>query len=167
MTENRQLQLYVPILSLRVIVCCSSSLLPSLTLTTLSSINNTLLSNQLIHPTKQPTLTTYYLLTSPNNTQPSSMPTPQETSWQDRRGMFQRGKEVHQPGRKLSNQFGDPLGARRTSTGSTGGGGLEKTNSVEEPGASSRRRVSLPLFFFRCGFEMRMGEGGCKRMSSN
>lgn len=84
----------------------------------------------------------------PPLSQPSKMPTPQET-WQDRRGMFQRGKEVHQPGRKLSNQFGDPLAARRTSTGSTGGGGLEKTNSVEEPGASSRRRVSLLLFPLR------------------
>jgi len=71
------------------------------------------------------------------------MPTPTET-WQDRRGMFQRGKEVHQPGRKLSNQFGDPLAARRTSTGSTGGGGLEKTDSIPEPGSlGQRRRVSL------------------------
>jgi hypothetical protein len=70
------------------------------------------------------------------------MPTPTET-WQDRRGMFQRGKEVHQPGRKLSNQFGDPLAARRTSTGSTGGGGLEKTDSIPEPGSQGqRRRVS-------------------------
>ena len=65
---------------------------------------------------------------------------PTET-WQDRRGMFQRGKDVHQPGRKLSNQFGDPLANRRTSVGSTGGGGLEKTDSIEEPGAQ-RRRVS-------------------------
>lgn len=73
------------------------------------------------------------------------MPTPTET-WQDRRGMFQRGKELHQPGRKLSNQFGDPLAARRTSVGSTGGGGLEKTESITEPGSSGqRRRVS-----FRC-----------------
>jgi hypothetical protein len=69
------------------------------------------------------------------------MPTPTET-WQDRRGMFQRGKDVHQPGRKLSNQFGDPLAGRRTSIGSTGSGvGLEKTDSIEEPGAQ-RRRVS-------------------------
>jgi hypothetical protein len=74
------------------------------------------------------------------------MPTPTET-WQDRRGMFQRGKEVHQPGRKLSNQFGDPLSARRTSTGSTGGGGLEKTDSIPEPGSQGqRRRVSLVVF---------------------
>lgn len=71
------------------------------------------------------------------------MPTPTET-WQDRRGMFQRGKELHQPGRKLSNQFGDPLSARRTSTGSTGGGGLEKTDSITEPGSTGqRRRVSF------------------------
>lgn len=63
--------------------------------------------------------------------------------------MFQRGKEVHQPGRKLSNQFGDPLAARRTSTGSTGGGGLEKTDSIPEPGSQGqRRRVSLIVF--RC-----------------
>lgn len=68
------------------------------------------------------------------------MPTPTET-WQDRRGMFQRGKDVHQPGRKLSNQFGDPLAGRRTSIGSTGSVGLEKTDSIEEPGAQ-RRRVS-------------------------
>lgn len=69
------------------------------------------------------------------------MPTPTET-WQDRRGMFQRGKEVHQPGRKLSNQFGDPLAGRRTSTGSMGGG-LEKTESIPEPGSQGqRRRVS-------------------------
>jgi hypothetical protein len=67
------------------------------------------------------------------------MPTPTET-WQDRRGMFQRGKEIHQPGRKLSNQFGDPLAARRTSTGSTGGGGLEKTESITEPGSQGQRR---------------------------
>ena len=61
--------------------------------------------------------------------------------------MFQRGKEVHQPGRKLSNQFGDPLSARRTSTGSTGGGGLEKTDSIPEPGSQGqRRRVSLVMF---------------------
>ena len=61
--------------------------------------------------------------------------------------MFQRGKEVHQPGRKLSNQFGDPLAARRTSTGSTGGGGLEKTDSISEPGSQGqRRRVSLIVF---------------------
>lgn len=74
------------------------------------------------------------------------MPLPTET-WQDRRGMFQRGKEVHQPGRKLSNQFGDPLSARRTSTGSTGGGGLEKTDSIPEPGSQGqRRRVSLTVF---------------------
>jgi len=66
------------------------------------------------------------------------MPTPTET-WQDRRGMFQRGKDVHQPGRKLSNQFGDPLAGRRTSIGSTGSVGLEKTDSIEEPGAQRRR----------------------------
>lgn len=54
--------------------------------------------------------------------------------------MFQRGKELHQPGRKLSNQFGDPLSARRTSVGSTGGGGLEKTDSITEPGSSGQRR---------------------------
>ena len=81
------------------------------------------------------------------------MPTPTET-WQDRRGMFQRGKEVHQPGRKLSNQFGDPLAARRTSTGSTGGGGLEKTDSIPEPGSlGQRRRVSLvvvPMLPVQC-----------------
>jgi hypothetical protein len=72
------------------------------------------------------------------------MPTPTET-WQDRRGMFQRGKDVHQPGRKLSNQFGDPLSARRTSTGSTGSGILEKTDSIAEPGSQGqRRRVSYP-----------------------
>lgn len=70
----------------------------------------------------------------------ATMPTPTET-WQDRRGMFQRGKDVHQPGRKLSNQFGDPLAGRRTSIGSTGSVGLEKTDSIEEPGAQ-RRRVS-------------------------
>jgi hypothetical protein len=65
--------------------------------------------------------------------------------------MFQRGKEVHQPGRKLSNQFGDPLAARRTSVGSTGGGGLEKTESITEPGAQGqRRRVSFWLsYYFR------------------
>jgi hypothetical protein len=68
------------------------------------------------------------------------MPTPTET-WQDRRGMFQRGKDVHQPGRKLSNQFGDPLAGRRSSIASTGSGTLEKTDSIEEPGAQ-RRRVS-------------------------
>lgn len=72
------------------------------------------------------------------------MPTPTET-WQDRRGMFQRGKDVHQPGRKLSNQFGDPLAGRRTSIGSTGGGGLEKTDSVEELGATRRRVSPFPL----------------------
>lgn len=65
------------------------------------------------------------------------MPTPTET-WQDRRGMFQKGKELHQPGRKLSNQFGDPL--RRASVGSNSSGTLEKTTSTEEPG--QRRRVS-------------------------
>lgn len=64
--------------------------------------------------------------------------------------MFQRGKEVHQPGRKLSNQFGDPLSARRTSTGSTGGGGLEKTDSIPEPGSQGqRRRVSFAVFPIR------------------
>jgi hypothetical protein len=61
--------------------------------------------------------------------------------------MFQRGKEIHQPGRKLSNQFGDPLAARRTSTGSTGGGGLEKTESITEPGSQGqRRRVRSHVF---------------------
>jgi hypothetical protein len=61
--------------------------------------------------------------------------------------MFQRGKEIHQPGRKLSNQFGDPLAARRTSTGSTGGGGLEKTESITEPGSQGqRRRVRSHIF---------------------
>jgi hypothetical protein len=77
------------------------------------------------------------------------MPTPTET-WQDRRGMFQRGKDVHQPGRKLSNQFGDPLAGRRTSIGSTGSGvGLEKTDSIEEPGAQ-RRRVSYAYHRWWC-----------------
>lgn len=73
------------------------------------------------------------------------MPTPTET-WQDRRGMFQRGKDVHQPGRKLSNQFGDPLAGRRSSIASTGSGSLEKTESIEEPGAQ-RRRVSSIMYF--------------------
>jgi hypothetical protein len=76
------------------------------------------------------------------------MPTPTET-WQDRRGMFQRGKDVHQPGRKLSNQFGDPLAGRRSSIASTGSGTLEKTESIEEPGAQ-RRRVSYILSLMVC-----------------
>jgi hypothetical protein len=64
--------------------------------------------------------------------------------------MFQRGKDVHQPGRKLSNQFGDPLAGRRTSIGSTGSGvGLEKTESIEEPGAQRRRRVSFVYHHWR------------------
>lgn len=62
---------------------------------------------------------------------------PIDQTWQDRRGMFQKGKELHQPGRKLSNQFGDPL--RRSSIGSTGSSTLEKTPTTEEPG--QRRRV--------------------------
>jgi hypothetical protein len=62
--------------------------------------------------------------------------------------MFQRGKEIHQPGRKLSNQFGDPLAARRTSTGSTGGGGLEKTESITEPGSQGQRRRVRSQFFY-------------------
>jgi hypothetical protein len=84
-----------------------------------------------------------------NKNIPSRMPTPTET-WQDRRGMFQRGKDVHQPGRKLSNQFGDPLVGRRTSVGSTGSGvGLEKTESIEEPGSSTqRRRVSFCFYYW-------------------
>lgn len=68
------------------------------------------------------------------------MPIPTET-WQDRRGMFQKGKELHQPGRKLSNQFGDPM--RRASIGSNSSGTLEKTPSTDEPG--QRRRVSCPI----------------------
>jgi hypothetical protein len=63
--------------------------------------------------------------------------------------MFQRGKDVHQPGRKLSNQFGDPLAGRRSSIASTGSGTLEKTESIEEPGAQ-RRRVSYIFSLMVC-----------------
>nr|OQO32595.1 hypothetical protein B0A51_00159 [Rachicladosporium sp. CCFEE 5018] len=31
------------------------------------------------------------------------------STWEDRRGMFQAGKVVHEPGRKMSKQFGDPI----------------------------------------------------------
>jgi len=91
------------------------------------------------------------------------MPTPTET-WQDRRGMFQRGKDVHQPGRKLSNQFGDPLAGRRTSIGSTGSVGLEKTDSIEEPGAQRRRVSSACCRCCRVSYDsMREGDCVCSR----
>ena len=70
--------------------------------------------------------------------------------WQDRRGIFQTGKEVHEPGRKLSNSFGDPI--RRSSIGSDKGSPLEKTTSTTSAGGSSpdkRRRVSIDQTYLK------------------
>ncbi|CAK3768017.1 Hypothetical predicted protein [Lecanosticta acicola] len=71
-------------------------------------------------------------------------------SWEDRRGLFQRGKEIHEPGRKLSGSAGaggvmDAV--RRASTSSGNSGNLVDKPLSNDPGSptsptSQRRRSS-------------------------
>ena len=78
-------------------------------------------------------------------------------TWQDRRALFQKGKEVHEPAslteRKPSMSEGVTAAVRRASVGSDTG--LEKTVSNTSAGApasptSGRRRVRrLSLFFLK------------------
>ncbi|KAK3704910.1 hypothetical protein LTR37_013601 [Vermiconidia calcicola] len=79
-------------------------------------------------------------------------------NWQDRRGIFQRGKELHAPGSPTSKKFhetGAVSNAVRkssvSSTGSGGGGGgspVEKSSSGSFPTSSGRRRSSAASGLF-------------------
>ncbi|QIW96605.1 hypothetical protein AMS68_002123 [Peltaster fructicola] len=62
--------------------------------------------------------------------------------WSDRRGMFQPGKQVHEPGRKLSGG-GVFEAVRRASTSSSTD---EPKSAVEAPATSGRRRSSAAPF---------------------
>ena len=62
--------------------------------------------------------------------------------------MFQRGKEVHEPGRKLSG-VGIAETIRRASIGSNGDGSMTQsmsntTEGSQKSSSASRRRVSAP-----------------------
>lgn len=75
-----------------------------------------------------------------------NMSSPSE--WSDRRGLFQKGKEVHEPGRRLSGGAGGVIDAvRRASTSSTSEKGSFVSNPLSNDPASpasptsQRRRV--------------------------
>ncbi|KAF2723141.1 hypothetical protein K431DRAFT_311231 [Polychaeton citri CBS 116435] len=65
--------------------------------------------------------------------------------WSDRRGLFQKGKEIHEPTERRSSQGSVSDALRRASVGSVGSGTtLEKTptTSSSTGGSSDRRRSS-------------------------
>ncbi|KAK4543250.1 hypothetical protein LTR36_005800 [Oleoguttula mirabilis] len=65
------------------------------------------------------------------------------STWQDRRGMFQSGKEVHEPGKPVTRResgSGIADAVRRASTASIDA--LEKTTSSSSASPSSQRRSS-------------------------
>ncbi|KAK5125951.1 hypothetical protein LTR85_011306 [Meristemomyces frigidus] len=65
------------------------------------------------------------------------------STWEDRRGMFQRGKEVHEPGKPVTRResgSGIVDAVRRTSTASIEA--LEKTTSNSSASPTSQRRRS-------------------------
>ncbi|KAF2163671.1 hypothetical protein M409DRAFT_68277 [Zasmidium cellare ATCC 36951] len=70
------------------------------------------------------------------------------SEWSDRRGLFQKGKEVHEPGRRLSGGAGGVIDAvRRASTSSTSEKGSFVSNPLSNDPASpasptSQRRRS-------------------------
>ncbi|GAB7362298.1 hypothetical protein MBLNU230_g2316t1 [Neophaeotheca triangularis] len=78
------------------------------------------------------------------------MSSPTSNTWQDRRGLFQRGKELHEPGKpaRTSGELSETM--RRASTTSSSGSaaaGLEKTMSGSSAAggataAGNRRRSS-------------------------
>ncbi|KAK4626507.1 hypothetical protein CLAFUW4_04984 [Fulvia fulva] len=78
---------------------------------------------------------------------PNSTPT---APWQDRRGMFQRGKEVHEPARKMSGSGGTGVieAVRRASTSSQSDKSLVSNPlsndpaSPASPSTTARRRSS-------------------------
>ena len=80
---------------------------------------------------------------------PNTTPT---AAWQDRRGMFQRGKEVHEPARKMSGSGATGVieAVRRASTSSQSDKSLVNNPLSNDPAAPSspstaaRRRVSPP-----------------------
>ncbi|KJX97715.1 hypothetical protein TI39_contig468g00023 [Zymoseptoria brevis] len=78
------------------------------------------------------------------DTKPPSSPTTTNGGipWQDRRGMFQRGKEVHEPARRPSQSYGGAGGTavldavRRGSTASSNAGSLVDKPLTNDPGSS-------------------------------
>jgi hypothetical protein len=59
------------------------------------------------------------------------------STWEDRRAMFQRGKEVHEPGQ--------PIQPRRTSTSSIGDSKLAKTSSNESNTSATGGKAGSPV----------------------
>ncbi|KAK4504011.1 hypothetical protein PRZ48_004926 [Zasmidium cellare] len=69
------------------------------------------------------------------------------SDWSDRRGLFQKGKEVHEPGRRLSGSGGVMDAVRRASTSSTSEKGSFVSNPLSNdpaspPSPTSQRRRS-------------------------
>lgn len=88
----------------------------------------------------------------PPTAQPASSNKPAAV-WQDRRGMFQRGKEVHEPGMRRMSQTGPGIigAVRRASNASSSNGSLVDKPLGDDPADpgyyptasdSRRRRVS-------------------------
>lgn len=71
------------------------------------------------------------------------------STWSDRRGLFQKGKEVHEPGRRMSGSGGGVIDAvRRASTSSNSDKGFSPLgNDPASPSSptSQRRRVCVQL----------------------
>jgi hypothetical protein len=104
-------------------------------------------------------------MSNPSDQPPTELPLVVSTKpaavWQDRRGMFQRGKEVHEPSvRRPSQGSGGAIEAavRRASTASNGSlGDKPLSNDTASPAAyyptasESRRRVSSTLYLVELG----------------
>ncbi|GAM82394.1 hypothetical protein ANO11243_003730 [Dothideomycetidae sp. 11243] len=73
---------------------------------------------------------------------PSSPSSPSSAAWLDRRGLFQKGKELHEPGRRPSESSAAGVvdAVRRASVSSTDG--LDKTASNASTSTADARRRS-------------------------
>lgn len=67
------------------------------------------------------------------------MSSPTQSSWQDRRALFQRGKEVHEPGRRASG-FSGNMGIGDVLSKVTSNESVSSAASPTSP--TERRRVS-------------------------